>query len=60
MGGDYKLGHYVKANFKCADKATGNSGLASCVGTVAFGQPIDTSSPGQHSFTVTGPTRPAT
>ena len=53
VGGDYKLGQLVKANFKCADKATGNSGLASCVGTVAFGQPIDTSTVGNHTFTVT-------
>ena len=43
----------MKANFKCADKQTG-SGLASCVGTVPKGSLIDTSSAGQHSFTVTG------
>ena len=42
----------MKANFKCADKQTG-SGLASCVGTVPKGSLIDTSTFGQHSFTVT-------
>jgi hypothetical protein len=52
-GADYKLGQLVKANFKCADKAKNNSGLASCVGTVAFGHAIDTSTVGNHTFTVT-------
>src|SRR3954470_8066871 len=53
VGGDYKLGQLVKANYKCADKAKNNSGLASCVGTVAFGHAIDTSTVGSHTFTVT-------
>ena len=35
-----------------ADKQTG-SGLASCVGTVPKGSLIDTSTAGQHSFSVT-------
>ena len=51
-GADYPLGKPVKANFKCADKQTG-SGLATCVGTVAKGALIDTSTPGTHTFTVT-------
>ncbi len=46
----YRLDKVAKANFKCADK---QSGLASCVGSVADGSPIDTSSVGTHSFTVT-------
>jgi hypothetical protein len=51
-GAVYKLHKLVKANYKCADKKTG-SGLASCVGDVANGHAIDTSSVGPHSFTVT-------
>jgi hypothetical protein len=54
VGGDYKLGQVVKANFKCADK---QSGLASCVGTVPKGSAIDTSTVGDHTFTVTGTDR---
>ena len=49
-GDDFKLGQKVKANFKCADK---QSGLASCVGTVPKGSPIDTSTVGDHTFSVT-------
>ena len=49
-GDDFKLGQVVKANFKCADK---QSGLASCVGTVPKGSPIDTSTVGNHTFSVT-------
>ncbi|MGZ4308156.1 MAG: OmpL47-type beta-barrel domain-containing protein [Gaiellaceae bacterium] len=51
-GASYKLGQVVNANYKCADKLTG-SGIDSCVGTVPNGSPIDTSSVGSHSFTVT-------
>jgi hypothetical protein len=51
-GASYKVGQVVNANYKCADKGKG-SGLASCVGTVPFGAPIDTSSAGNHTFTVT-------
>ncbi len=53
-GASYKLGKPVKANFKCADK---QSGLASCVGTVPKGSPIDTSSVGDHTFAVTATDR---
>jgi hypothetical protein len=56
VGGDYKLGQIVKANFKCAD-ARGGSGLDTCVGTVPFGSPIDTSTVGNHTFTVTATDR---
>ena len=53
-GADFKLGQVVQAHFKCADKKKGNSGLASCVGTVANGHAIDTSTVGDHTFTVSG------
>jgi hypothetical protein len=51
-GADYPLGSVVAADYACADE-DGGSGLASCVGDVADGAPIDTSTPGLHSFSVT-------
>lgn len=48
----YTLNDVVAADFSCADEA-GGSGLASCVGTVADGAPIDTATAGSHTFTVT-------
>jgi hypothetical protein len=48
----YALGSSVPASYSCADEA-GGSGLAACQGPVASGSPIDTSTPGPHSFTVT-------
>jgi hypothetical protein len=51
-GSDFKLGQVVKASYKCTDKGK-QSGLASCVGDVPKGSPIDTSSVGDHTFTVT-------
>jgi hypothetical protein len=51
-GDSFKLGQVVNASYKCADKQTG-SGLASCVGDVPLGSPIDTSTIGDHTFTVT-------
>ena len=51
-GATYVLGQSVAADYACADEA-GGSGLASCVGTVADGAPLDTSSVGAKSFTVT-------
>src|SRR6202008_610000 len=53
VGGDYKLGQVVKSSYKCADKASG-AGIDTCVGNVPSGQPIDTSTVGTHTFTVTG------
>ena len=50
-GAQYLLGQNVNADYACQDEANG-SGLASCVGTVANGSPIDTSSFGSKSFTV--------
>jgi hypothetical protein len=41
----------VNANYSCADEA-GGSGLASCVGSVDDGDPINTSIVGKHTFTV--------
>jgi len=43
----YDLGQVVNAGYSCSDFA-----LASCVGDVPAGAPIDTSVPGSHSFTV--------
>ena len=40
----------VAADYACADA----SGIASCTGDVADGAPIDTSTDGEHEFTVTG------
>ncbi|HXZ56039.1 MAG TPA: M1 family aminopeptidase [Gaiellaceae bacterium] len=57
-GDSFKLHKAVKANFKCAEqnKAHG-SGLDTCVGDVPKGSPIDTSTAGQHTFTVTATDR---
>lgn len=51
-GATYFLGQSVAASYSCEDEA-GGSGLASCVGTVADGEAIDTASVGAKSFTVT-------
>lgn len=50
-GAVYKLNQVVNADFSCEDEV-GGSGVASCVGTVANGTTIDTSSVGTKSFTV--------
>jgi hypothetical protein len=47
----YEVGESVAADFSCSDAG---SGIDSCVGTVADGSPIDTSTVGSNSFTVTG------
>jgi hypothetical protein len=51
-GGQYPLDGSVAANYFCNDGTYG-SGVATCDGTVANGSPIDTSSLGTHTFTVT-------
>jgi hypothetical protein len=51
-GATYVLSDSVTADYACADEE-GGSGLASCVGTVANGAPIDTASVGDKTFTVT-------
>jgi hypothetical protein len=45
-------GQVVAASYACQD-GTAGPGISSCTGTVADGQPIATSSPGRHTFTVT-------
>jgi hypothetical protein len=51
-GATYKQDKTVRAAYKCV--AVNRVAVASCVGTVPSGSPIDTSAIGQHSFTVTG------
>lgn len=53
----YSLGQVVAANYSCTDpapaqSASGASGIATCTGPVASGQPIDTTTGGLHTFTV--------
>ena len=50
-GATYLLRQAVTADYACQDEA-GGSGLASCVGTVPNGSPIDTGSVGAKTFTV--------
>ncbi len=47
----YLLGQTVNADYACQDE-DGGSGLASCVGDVPDGSPIDTGSIGAKTFTV--------
>ncbi len=51
-GATYTLGQVVDASYSCADDPEG-PGIASCNAPVANGSPIDTSTAGLHSFTVT-------
>ena len=51
-GATYEVGESVSADYSCEDEV-GGSGLDSCVGTVANGAAIDTSTLGAHDFTVT-------
>jgi hypothetical protein len=51
-GAAYAQNQVVSADYSCQDEA-GGSGLASCVGSVASGAPIDTVTLGAHAFTVT-------
>ena len=51
-GGQYPLGGTVAANYQCNDGPFG-SGVATCIGNVANGAPIDTAGLGPHTFTVT-------
>ena len=46
----YSFGAIVPADFNCADAG---SGVATCVGTVSSGSPVNTSSFGAKTFTVT-------
>lgn len=49
--GTYALNSTINSNYSCTEPTNG-SGLASCVGTVANGTPINTASVGPKSFTV--------
>jgi DNA-binding beta-propeller fold protein YncE len=49
-GAQYELNADVQADYSCADE--GGSGLQSCTGDVPAGDPLDTSTPGAHDFTV--------
>lgn len=49
QAGTYSVGDVVIADYTCAD---GGSGTDSCDGTVAAGSPIDTSVPGEATFSV--------
>jgi hypothetical protein len=48
-GAVYAVGEQVTADYSCTDE---DSGVASCVGSVASGAAVDTGSPGEKSFTV--------
>jgi hypothetical protein len=49
-GADYSVGQSVTSDFSCTDR--GGSNLQSCAGPAVEGAPIDTSTPGIHTFTV--------
>ena len=51
-GASYAMGEDVLADYDCSDEPNG-SGVLSCVGDVADGAALDTSTPGPRSFTVT-------
>jgi Ca2+-binding RTX toxin-like protein len=44
--------HVVEADFSCVDES-GGSGVDTCVGSVADGQPLETSELGEHELSVT-------
>ena len=50
-GAVYKRGEHVAADYSCADEPNG-SGMESCLGDVADGADIDTSTLGEHTFAV--------
>lgn len=51
-GGRFAFGQTVHANFSCADGASG-PGISSCAGSTGNGSEIDTTKPGEHTFSVT-------
>ena len=55
-GSTYTRGQVIDASYGCREGTSG-PGLSSCAGTVPAGAAIDTSTPGQHSFTVTALSR---
>ncbi|HVM11959.1 MAG TPA: hypothetical protein VM638_05735, partial [Actinomycetota bacterium] len=50
-GASYAAGSEVVADYDCTDEQ-GGSGVVSCEGTAADGEALDTSSPGEYTFTV--------
>jgi len=50
-GAQIRLDKVTAAKYKCVDR---ESGLDTCVGTVPNGSNLDTSTVGDHTFTVTG------
>jgi hypothetical protein len=50
-GGNYAIGEQVLADYECTDD-NGGSGIASCVGDVADGDPVNTSTAGVKAFVV--------
>lgn len=52
-GAVYTQGQVVDAAFACADEPGGPGPPPSCLAPVAGGAPIDTQTPGPHTFTVT-------
>ncbi len=50
-GATYAFGAHANADFACTDR--GGSSLRTCTGSHAWGTPLDTSAPGDHTFTVT-------
>jgi hypothetical protein len=55
-GAKYARGQAVAAGYSCREGASG-PGIKSCTGSAPSGQPVDTSSSGQHTFTVTATSR---
>ena len=52
-GGVFTQGQTVLADYSCADGDTNHVDVVTCVGNVPDGAPIDTTTPGAKSFTVT-------
>lgn len=50
QGASYVEGEVVTAAYECTDR--GGSSLQTCVGSVDHGRPLDTSTPGTHTYTV--------
>jgi hypothetical protein len=52
-GSTFVLDAIVPSSYACEDEPLG-TGVATCIGDVPVGEAIDTSTPGPHSFSVTG------
>jgi hypothetical protein len=51
-GASYTAGQVLNAGYGCQE-GTGGPGISSCAAAVADGMPIDTTTPGHYTFTVT-------